>query len=86
MTRNPNADQRAADNMNEPVIHPITITWRFCTNELPEPHHVVLVALSDSDELVWTGYHDGKYWRDLNDLKFNGEVTSWAELPEPPRP
>lgn len=82
MTHNPNSDQRAADNMNEPI----TITWKPCADELPEPHTDVLVALQDIEELVWIGHFDGMHWRDMDDLLFSGEVTSWADLPEPPRP
>jgi hypothetical protein len=66
------------------MSEPITIAWQPCEDELPEPHRAVLVHLSDTDELVWIGYHDGGFWRGVDDIKFAGEITHWADLPEPP--
>lgn len=60
-----------------------SITWRSVDDSLPDAERTVLVALLDSDEPVWLGYHDGDQWRDAEG--FPVEVSAWAPLPKGPQ-
>lgn len=62
-------------------------SWTPVAERLPDDDITVLIAVKDSDEPVWVGYHDGEDgWCSASDaIPIDGMVTHWMPLPEAPR-
>lgn len=56
--------------------------WIPVTARLPDDELTVLIALKDSDEPVWLGYHDAEGWFSADAMP--QIVTHWQPIPEPP--
>lgn len=60
--------------------------WVPVTERLPDDELTVLVAIKDSDEPVWLGYHDADGWMNVDAMPLGGAVTHWMPLPQEPTP
>jgi hypothetical protein len=59
------------------------IEWIDARLELPDDDITVLMAFADGG--VWNGFRDAGEWRFASaDLVAVGEITHWADYPEPP--
>jgi hypothetical protein len=56
--------------------------WIPVADRLPDDELTVLIALKDSDEPVWLGYHDADGWFSADAMP--QIVTHWQPIPEPP--
>lgn len=59
------------------------MNWIPVTDRLPDDDLMVMIALEDSDEPVWIGYHEGDGWYAANADPVH--VTHWAPIPEGPK-
>ena len=60
------------------------MSWIPVTERLPDDELTVLVALADSDEPVWLGYHDADGWYYIDGAPADENVTHWQPMPEGP--
>lgn len=59
--------------------------WTAVEERLPDDDITVMVALKDSDEPVWFGYHDEAGWHSATDgAPITSMVTHWKPTPEGP--
>jgi hypothetical protein len=63
----------------------MSVTWIPAADRLPDDELTVLIALKDSDEPVWLGYHDADGWYSADGMPQKENVTHWAPMPEAPR-
>lgn len=59
--------------------------WIDAAQQLPDNECTVLMALDNGE--VWCGYHEAGLWHDVSAIDeegFEGRITHWMHLPEPP--
>lgn len=58
------------------------MSWIPVDERLPDDDITVLVAISNSDEPVWLGWHDDAGWCSVDAMPIR--VTHWQPIPKPP--
>jgi hypothetical protein len=56
--------------------------WIPVEVRLPDDDLTVVVAITNSDEPVWLGFHDGSGWYSVDAMPI--KVTHWMPMPEGP--
>lgn len=59
--------------------------WIPVYERLPDDEITVLIALQDSEEPVWIGYHDGDGWHYASGEPAGDNVTHWQHMIEGPQ-
>lgn len=59
-----------------------TIIWRNAATDPPNDDTTVLVSIAGGSEPVWLGYLDDGEWRQVDSASIDGQVVSWADVPE----
>lgn len=59
------------------------LDWTPVGDRLPDDDTTVMIALTDDDEPVWMGWHDGEGWHVAEGAP--ADVTHWKPIPEGPR-
>ncbi len=60
-----------------------TITWRNALSDPPDSDTTVMVSITGGTEPTWLGWHEAGTWHDATTgAPIDGQVVSWADMPE----
>lgn len=68
---------------NTPPTMAEAITWHHAQMNPPDSDTTVMVSISGGTEPTWLGWQQAGVWHDATTgAPIDGQVVSWAEMPE----